>query len=155
MSPINLFDRAGVQYDDWSGTVAGDQVDFRSAAEMLGVDPHDWRLILVDVHISGGSQSLTAYAVPAAKGSFEFLKHRINETGRIEVTRIAELASHIEGHADTNPPTPPRMPLAVPLDMLVFAFKRLHIRLLNLPMRDLDELREIIEVGSIIEADEE
>lgn len=150
----DLREPAGVQYNEWVGTFAADGVDMRDLEEFIGVDGAKWSLIVVDIHIYGGSQTIIGYAIPALDRAYKELEKQIVERGRIEVTRVAEIRFRPEaGHWDTNPPRPLSTPILGVGELLTYGFKRLQLRLLNI-QHGLDELPfEIIEVASVVSDD--
>lgn len=149
----DLRDRASVQYDEWLGTVAADGVDFNRLESFLGIERDAWRLVVVDVLIFGGGQSILAWALPAADGNYESVK-RAAEAGLVEVTKVVERDELPADHDDTNPPAPPVLPLTWAMDLLALGFKRLHIRMENIPesLRALEF--QIIEVASVVDPDD-
>ena len=59
---------AAVQYSEWVGTLAGDEVDNTCLEELLGVDRDEHRILVVDYWANGGHQDVVAYGVPAHFG---------------------------------------------------------------------------------------
>jgi hypothetical protein len=151
----NLRAPAHVQRDEWSGTLAADEVDLKALEEFIGVDPDLWRLVVVDIYIGGGSQSIAGYAVPQSLGSYESLHDAVRDTGCIEVTRVAEWDENPADHIDTNPPAPPIVPLTWASELIALGFKRLHLRMIKLPNDLHHDGFEIIEVASIVDQDEQ
>lgn len=147
----NLNSHASTQYGTWEGTLSGDEVDMHSLAELLGVDEGRWSLLVVDVYVDGGSQSIDGWAVPAGMDGYDILRRQIKDTGRIDVVKVVERNEEPHDHSDTNPPDPPVVPLTYVTDLIAFGFKRLHIRMTKLE-RDLREMNpQIVEVPSIAE----
>jgi hypothetical protein len=105
----NLSDRASTQYDDWQGSVAGDEVDGHGLGRMLGIDDSDWMVVLVRISIHGGSQFVTAWGIDGDWSTYAAKA----AAGRIEVTRLVHQVEHPHGHADTNPPRAPASPITV------------------------------------------
>lgn len=126
----DLLEPASVQYGDWSGTVAGDNVDMRSINEILGVDRDKYRILAVDVSIYGGRQHLVAYGVPSDQG-WGVLQAIADRGEPIRCRVVADIEAGPEGHFDTNPPAPPSAPVTTPTDLFAYAFKRLQIRILT------------------------
>lgn len=148
--PENLRDPAGVQYDEWSGTFSADEVDRKSLEGFLGVDEATWRLVEIDIYIDGGSQSITAYAVPRELGTYEELEAAIS-AGQIGVTRVADWSEDPSEHSDTNPPPPLILPITWATELLARGFKRLHLRMLCIPYELRGGKYTIVEVGKIVE----
>lgn len=124
-----------MQYGDWKGTASGDNVDMRDVSEFLGIDRDKHRVLAIDVHISGGYQTLTAYGVPGDQGYKEL--EAINERGEpIRCRVLAEIEyDPSAAHFDTNPPPPLSLPVMSATEFLGHGFKRLQIRFVsrNLP----------------------
>ncbi len=148
----NLRENASVQYGDLTGTLAGDEVDVGGLAPALGIDGR-WQLLVVEFSCYGGTQHLRAWGIHRDLGGWEGLKEMIADKGQVEVTLLLDRTQGLEGHADTNPPSPPadgRFGLVG--DFLVYGFKRLSGRLIsrNIP----DSSCPIVEVDSIVEDEE-
>lgn len=119
-----------MQYGDWTGTVAGDNVDMHSVCEFLGIDRDKHRVLALDISIYGGHQHLTAYGVPAEQGWGAL--QAITALGEpIRCTALAEIEFSPADHADTNPPPPLSLPVLSPSEFLGHGFKRLQIRLIT------------------------
>ncbi len=76
----------------------------------------------------------------------------IAERGQVEVTLLIDRSQSLEGHANTNPPSPPaESRFGLLGDFLVYGFKRLNGRLVsrNIP----DPSCPIVEVDSIVDED--
>lgn len=150
----NLREAATVQYGDFTGTLAGDEVDFKGLAPVLDIDKQEWQLLVVEFACFGGTQSLRAWGVPRNLGGWDGLERMIGEKGRVEVTLLIDRTQHLEGHADTNPPTRPETSdFGLLGDFLVYGFKRLVGRLIsrNIP----DPTCAIVQVSSIADYEEE
>jgi len=133
----DLLEPASVQYGDWKGTVAGDDVDMRDVCEFFGIDPSEHRVLAVDVTIYGGNQVLTAYGVAADQGWDELAA--ITERGeRIQCRVLKAIEFEPAEDFDTNPPPPLSVPVVSATEYLGYGFKRLHIRLTT---RDLPPAR--------------
>lgn len=121
---------ASVQYDDWTGTIAGDDVDMGNVCEFLGIDRSANRVLALDITIYGGSQRLTAYGVSADCGWDEL--ERITSRGEpIRCRVLKEIESDPAEHFDTNPPPPLSVPVVSATEYLGYGFKRLHVRLIT------------------------
>jgi hypothetical protein len=130
MEAMNPYESASVQYNDWEGTVAGDDVDFRSFEQLLDIDREKWRVLVLDVTIGGGHQTLVAYGV-AGSTSYKDLEDIIDDGRTIVLTTLKTYDYSIEGHADTNPPAPPTIPIEKATDFIAYGFKRFHMRLVS------------------------
>jgi hypothetical protein len=130
MEAINPYESASVQYNDWEGTVAGDDVDMRSFEQLLEIDKEKWRVLLIDITMGGGHQTLVAYGVSATT-SYADLEDIIEDGRSIVLTTLKTYDSSIEGHADTNPPAPPTIPVEKATDLIAYGFKRFHMRLVS------------------------
>ena len=97
----DLLEPASVQYGDWKGTVAGDDVDMRDVCEFFGIDPSEHRVLAVDVTIYGGNQVLTAYGVAADQGWDELPTHH-----EIPIALTTRSISLIPTKGAISPPTP-------------------------------------------------
>jgi hypothetical protein len=126
----DLLERAAVQYGDWEGTVAGDNVDMHNVCEFLGIDRDRYRVLAIDISIYGGHQQLTAYGVPAEQG-WDALEAITNRGEPIRCGVLAEIEFSPADHADTNPPPPLSLPVLSPAEFLGHGFKRLQIRLIT------------------------
>lgn len=148
----NLRDNASVQYGDLKGTLAGDEVDVSGLAPVLGIDGR-WQLLVVEFSCYGGTQLLRAWGIHRDVGGWEGLKAMIADKGQVEVTLLVDRNQRLEGHADTNPPSPPTDGnFGLVGDFLVYGFKRFTGRLIsrNIP----DPSCPIVEVDSIVEDEE-
>lgn len=148
----NLRDIASVQYGDFTGTVAGDEVDVSDLTSVLGIDTSQWQLLVVEFSSYGGTQHLRAWGVARDLGSWTGLEELIAEKGRVEVTLLLDERQHLPGHVDTNPPPlPTRVQFGLVGDLVVYGFKRFNGRLIsrNIP----DSSCPIVEVASIVEND--
>jgi hypothetical protein len=134
MEAINPYESASVQYNDWHGTVAGDDVDMRSFEQLLDIDRDKWRVLLIDITMGGGHQTLVAYGV-SAETSYTDLEDIIEDGRTIVLTTLKTYDYQVDGHADTNPPAPPVIPVEKATDFIAYGFKRFHMRLVsrNLP----------------------
>lgn len=144
----NLRDMAAVQYDDWVGTLAADEADLHPITDLLGVDREKWFLLVVEVSVFGGSQSIVGYAVPA-EVDYTSLEAQIRSTGRIEVVRVVETHEDPSDHEDTNPPDSPVRPITWATDLLAFGFKRFHLRMQWKP-QGFGDSYDIVEIGSAV-----
>jgi len=147
----NLNEPAHVLNDEWVGTAAADDVDLKPVAEMLGLSRGEWRLVVVELHVDGGDQSIVAYAVRNAEGGYEAMKRAITRDHRIEVTKVFDSSEVPADHIDTNPPDAPALPITSPSDLVALGFNRLVIRLLNIPTSLRDHRYEIVPVASIVD----
>ena len=125
---INPYDRASVQYDDWTGSIAGDEADMQHWEKYLGIDEDRWRLLHLIIAFSGGSQWITPYVV-SAQTSYEDLQRMVDSDNPIRLTRLEGIEYHYPGEFDTNPPRPSTIPVVSATDFLGHAFKRLEIKL--------------------------
>jgi hypothetical protein len=123
----NLMEPAHVQYDDFSGSIAVDQVDLRRLEVYLGVDEDEWMLVQVRIQIYGGSQYIQGYAVSLPDNNMPALLEIANSGGEIELTKIVDLEWHIPNHSDTNPPAPESLPVINATQLLGIGFKRLDL----------------------------
>lgn len=130
MEKYNPYEPASVQYNDWTGTVAGDDVDFRSFEELLGIDSEKWRVLAIEIISGGGHQTLLAFGVSNVSG-FTDLQRMVDEGRSIVLTCIKTLDYSVEGHADTNPPAPPALPVSSATDFIAYGFKRFHMKLIS------------------------
>ena len=125
---IDLYSPASIQYGDWTGSFAGDEVDMVNIEKFLGVDRKVWRLLHVDITIYGGNQTVEPYVVSADTTYLE-LESTVNGGNAILLTRLASLEYEPAGHSDTNPPRPPSLPVSSATEFLGFGFKRLHLKM--------------------------
>lgn len=147
----NLLEPASVQYDRWVGTVAADDIDMTNLAERIGVNREAWDLVVVDLHVDGGYQTITGWGVPSEEAAYETRRAHLQSSGGVlEVTRLVEHNEEPHEHADTNPPTPPKLPLTWASEVVALGFKRLHIRIIDVQDDFRDQLVEIREVASLI-----
>jgi hypothetical protein len=130
MQAINPYDPASVQYNDWSGTVAGDDVDMRSFEQLLGIDREKWRILFVEITMGGGHQTLVAFGV-SAQTTYADLEAIVQQGRSIVLTTLKTFDSQINGHADTNPPAPPVIPVEKATDFIAYGFKRFHMKLIS------------------------
>lgn len=139
---INLNEAASVQYDDWTGEVAADEVDGRELEVFLGIDRSKWRLLAVDVTVYGGHQEVHGYGVPASQ-TWSDLEARVRSDQPIIVHLLGSL-DYDPHHGDTNPPAPLSTPVISAGELVGHGFKRLHIRLRsrNLPQGSVLEVAE-------------
>ena len=149
----NLVERASTQYDKWLGTVAADDVDMHSLGELIGVDTSEWDLVVVDLHVDGGYQSITGWATPREEAGYDVRKRLLDESGRLEVTRVVDWNEEPHAHADTNPPPPFVLPMTWASEVIASGFKRLHIRIIDVQNDFRDRVRGIYEVDSIVSGD--
>ena len=140
----NLLDSAQAQYGDWSGTLAGDHADGIDLARLLGVDVDQWRLVIIDVSISGGTQYVTGYAVPHAVAAA--LMDGTHPSRRVDVTRVSHSCQPLSDDSGTNPPDPPTTPLTWVGDLLTYGFKRLNMRFVSGALQAVDEAIEVDDV---------
>jgi hypothetical protein len=113
----DLLKPAAVQYGDWKGTVAGDDVDMRDVCEFLGIDRDKYRVLALDVSIYGGNQHLVAYGVPADQGYVE-LEATTDRGEPIRCQVLAEIEFDPANNFDTNPPPPLSLPVVSPTEFL-------------------------------------
>ena len=125
---MDPYDPASVQYDDWTGSIAGDEADMQDWEELLGIDKDRWRLLHLKITLSGGSQWIEPYVV-SAETSYKDLRRIVESGNPILLTRLDGIEYHLPDHFDTNPPHPSTMPVLSATDFLGHAFKRLQIRL--------------------------
>lgn len=130
MEQYNPYEPANVQYDDWTGTVAGDRVEFNRFEQLLGIDSDKWRVLVIEIISGGGHQTLIAYGVSNVSG-FSDLQEIVDSGRTIVLTSIKTLDYRISGHVDTNPPAPPVMPVESATDFLAYGFKRFHLKLVS------------------------
>ena len=128
--PKNIHEHAHVQYDDYTGTIAGDERDLDGVEKLLGIDRDIWRLLAIDISISGGSQYLTPYVIPSST-TYADLEDLTAEARPILLTELPSIEKHIRDHIDTNPPRVNDDRIVEPLEFLLFGFKRLQIRLVS------------------------
>lgn len=145
---------ASTQYDEWIGTVAADSVDFATMEQLLGIDQKAWHLVVVDVFVYGGDQTIVAYGVPTGGNLPAGLQSQVEATGVVEVTRLLEVSEPLHGHVDTNPPPAPALPIRWASELFVFGFKRLHIRMQWRPQDIAFTEYAIHEVGSIVPSED-
>jgi hypothetical protein len=126
----DLLESASVQYGDWRGTVAGDNVDMRNVGEFLGIDRSKHRVLAIDVTIYGGSQDLIAYGVSADQG-WDELQATTDRGEPIRCRVVKRIERNPAEHFDTNPPPPLSLPVVSATEYLAHGFKRLHIRLIT------------------------
>jgi len=110
-----------VQYGDWTGTVAGDDVDMRDVCEFLGIDPSEHRVLAIDVTIYEGRQQLTAHGVSADQG-WDELEAITNRGEPIRCRVLKEIESDRAEHFDTNPPPPLSVPVVSATEYLGHGF---------------------------------
>lgn len=149
----NLRDAASVQYGDFKGTLAGDEVDLIGLANALGINQDEWQLLVVEFTCYGGSQALRAWGVRRNIGGWEGLEAMIAATGQVEVTLLVDRSQRLAQHADTNPPARPAgAAFGLLGDLFVFGFKRFVGRLVsrNIP----DPSCPIVEVDSVADYEE-
>jgi hypothetical protein len=130
MDTYDPYEAAAVQYDDWTGTVAGDRVEFDRFEKLLGIDNEKWRVLVIEIISGGGHQTLIAYGVSKVSG-FSDLQEIVDDGRTIVLTSIKTLDYRISGHVDTNPPAPPIMPVESATDFLAYGFKRFHLKLVS------------------------
>lgn len=126
----DLQDPAGVQYDAWTGTVAGDDVDMKDVAEFLGINRNQNRVLAIDVSIYGGHQHLTAWGVSGDTG-WDALQAITDRGESIRCRVLAEIEWDPENNYDTNPPPPLSLPVVSATEFLGHGFKRLQIKLIT------------------------
>lgn len=150
MEKMNPYESANVQYNDWKGTVAGDDADFSSFEQLLDIDREKWRVLVVDVTIGGGHQTLVAYGV-AGSTSYVDLEDIIKDGRTIVLTTLKTYDYSIKGHADTNPPVPATIPVEKATDFIAYGFKRFHMRLVsrNIPEGARFENMDFIDIEGI------
>ena len=122
------FDPASVQYDDWTGTIAGDVADMRHLEELLGINRETWRLLYVTIYFSGFGQSIEPYVV-SADTSYDDLEATVARGEPIVVTHLQGIDYDFPNHSDTNPPRPESLPILSAVDFLTHGFKRLELKL--------------------------
>ena len=120
---------ASVQYGDWTGTVAADEVDGVDLEKFLGVDTKRWRLLLVDLIVYGGRQHVEGYGVPANM-TYDDLAQRVAAGEPLVLDLVGEVEFDPQ-HADTNPPAPLSFPVVSAGEFVGHGFKRLHIRFVS------------------------
>lgn len=126
----DLLETASVQYDDWTGTVAGDGVDMHDVSEFLGINRAEDRVLAIDVSIYGGHQHLTAWGVSGDKG-WDALQAITDRGEAIRCRVLAEIEFDPATNFDTNPPPPLSLPVMSATEFLGHGFKRLQIRLVT------------------------
>ena len=141
MNP-NLNEVATVQYGDWMGEVAADEVDGHELEAFLGFDSTKWRLLVVDITVYGGYQEVHGYGVPASQ-TWSDLEDRVRANQPVIVHHLG-LVDYDPHHGDTNPPAPLSTPVISAGELVGHGFKRLHIRLRsrNLPPGSVLEVAE-------------
>ena len=107
---IDPYQTASVQYNDWMGTVAGDQSDTQ-----------DWEELL-------GSQWIEPYVI-SADTSYDDLQGIVNSGQPIVLTHLEGIEYHFPDHSDTNPPRPRVLPIVSAAEFISHAFKRFEIKL--------------------------
>jgi hypothetical protein len=125
---IKPFEPASVQYDDWTGSIAGDAVDMGNWEELLGVDRTRWRLLHLKIIMSGFGQSIDPYAV-SFDTTYADLQRMVDSGEPIVLTHLAGLEYDYPDHSDTNPPRPATLPVLSATDFIAHAFKRLEVKL--------------------------
>jgi len=125
---IDPYQTASVQYNDWMGTVAGDQSDTQDWEELLGIDTERWRLLHVTIYFSGGSQWIEPYVI-SADTSYDDLQGIVNSGQPIVLTHLEGIEYHFPDHSDTNPPRPRVLPIVSAAEFISHAFKRFEIKL--------------------------
>lgn len=130
MEAMDPYESASVQYDDWKGTVAGDNADFRSFEELLDIDRKKWRVLVIDISMGGGHQTLVAYGV-SSETSYVDLEEIIRDGRTIVLTTLKTYHHSPGGHADTNPPAPLVTPVERATDFIAHGFKRFHMCLVS------------------------
>jgi hypothetical protein len=123
-----LLEPASVQYDDWTGTVAGDGVDMHDVSEFLGINRDEDRVLAIDVSIYGRHQHLTAWGVSGDTG-WDALQATTGRGEPIRCRVLAEIEWDPANNYDTNPPPPLSLPVVSTTEFLGHGFKRLQIRL--------------------------
>ena len=121
---------ASVQYGDWTGTVAGDNVDSRLATEFFGIDQKQYRLLAIEIGIFGGRQTLKAFGVDA-QTRYEDLEALAARGEPIRARLLKTIEFDPAANFDTNPPPPLAMPVVSATEYLGFGFKRLSLRLVT------------------------
>lgn len=150
----NLMEPASAQYDKWVGTAAADDVDMHSLGKLLGLDTEKWDLVVVDLSVNGGYQSITGWATKREDGEYENRKQILAASGGVlEVTKVIDCHEEPHDHADTNPPRPPALPITWASEVVALGFKRLQIRLVDVQTEFRDLVTEIYEVASIVDED--
>lgn len=119
---------ASVQYNDWKGSIAGDEVDLRPMELFLGIDREIWRLLHIEIGVFGGTQSVEPYVIPAEM-TYADLESQVSRGRPIELTRLQTIEFEPSEVWDTNPPRPLAMPVISAMELLGFGFKRLVIKL--------------------------
>ena len=125
---IEPYTPASVQYSDWQGTFAADEVDMCRVEEFLGVDREVWRLLHIGITIYGGSQTIESYAV-SANTSYEDLQTTVRAGHPIQLTRLGSIEYESCDHSDTNPPPPMSQPVMSATEFLGYGFKRLELKM--------------------------
>lgn len=125
---IDPYAPANVQYGDWLGSIAGDEADMLAVEEFLGVDRNVWRLIHINITMSGGTQWIAPYVISAAT-TYADLEATVESDEAIQLTLLESIEYHPRNHSDTNPPRPSTLPIVSATDFLGYGFKRLVIKL--------------------------
>jgi len=107
--------------EDWSGSIAADEVDFHRLAVLLGVDESRWYLVRVLIAVLGSTQMVEGYAVPIKDGIYPNLAEQANRGEVIRLTRIVD----VEWTDDTNLQLPTRVPVKSATEFLKHGFKRM------------------------------
>jgi len=124
------YEPASMQYDDWTGTVAGDDVDMRKFEDLLGVDKTKWRILHVEVLIFGGHQSIEAYGV-SRETTYVDLEEIVSSSRTIILTLVKHIDFDPSVVADTNPPAPLGFPVVSATEFIGYGFKRFQMKLVS------------------------
>lgn len=125
---IDLTEPASVQYSEWRGTFAADDVDMGHLEDFFGIDRKVWRIIVVDITIYGGTQEAIAYGVPNQIGYAEIeALHAAGSPLPMKIIGTIDYDPDTD-RDDTNPPRPLSMPAISATELLGHAFKRLQLR---------------------------
>lgn len=122
-----LNESASVQYNDWYGEIAADEVDGQELESFLGIDRSKWRLLVVDIMVYGGVQEVRGFGVPASQTGTD-LEDRVRTNSPIIVHLVGDI-DYNSHRTDTNPPIPLSKPVISAGELIGHGFKRLHLRL--------------------------
>ena len=125
---IDPYEAAHVQYDDWHGSIAGDETDLANWENFLGIDSTKWRLLFISIYFGGGNQWLEPYVIEAQLTRND-LDELVKSGQPIRLIHLDGIEYQYPGHSDFNPPAPANLPVISATEFLIHAFKRLEIKL--------------------------
>jgi len=141
----------GCQYEHWTGSFCGDDVDMQPTEDILNVDNEAWWVIQIDVYVNGGVTTIEGHAVPASMGHDQIVD-TIAQSGKLEVTLVSRMEFEPHNYINTNPQSPLLGYVIGVEELIVNGFKRGHLRMRR-RIEGLDDNVSLVLVGSIVAED--